>query len=674
MSPVPRLSPRPSESDLVHRADYDLIRVEMDTLLTQRATVDSSLDDLRVQLSAKVAEVAELTSRHSTTIDSQSTQLSTLTASLAASETAKKDVEDSLVTVQAQHDTLSTSLTAAESRVAVLEGECTTAQSTLQASTEQLVALQTQHDLLADKITLSDARIVELESSLVEYAATKASLDQLLAAQVDVDRAASEHQEELLALDEALQESEAKVAALEVALAESSTQAQRSFDDVEFEALTDQLTEAEKLSDTLKARIVELESLEWGAAEERKVTDVRVQGLESKVVELKASLVEMAETTRGAAIVAQAELASNRTALGEAQSRVEELEDSLAQASAAQEESGVRVEELQSRIVESELSLARLSLLEEELSTATTELAEMQRSVLDASMEAMRHANGLEDKLAVQDRQIVQLESQVVVVGELRAALEDASSALLEAQSQAASASTLSAEASASLTTRAQVAEANVDRLASALEKATLRVTSTESVLSHLRVEIFAASSLAPPLALVVPTEPTLDLARPAILVARLREERNELTQQLEFTRVESQFRLESLQDQLQTLSTSHSIHASSLQSQLDVQSTLLEESREMGSRGVQALDLERERIGTLATELMEARSAVAEASGRIQDFEGMAGEAEALAEEYDVVVGQAAAFEASLKASMDEVLEVSTLISHMCVSPDDGD
>lgn len=633
----------------------------MDTLLTQRATVDSTLEDFRVQLSTKVAEVADLTSRHSSTVDSQSTQLSTLTASLAASESVKKDVEDSLVTIQAEHDALSKSLSAAESRVAVLEGECTTAQSTLQASTGQLVALQSQHDLLADKMTSSDARIVELESSLIEYAATKASLDQLLAAQLDVERTTSEHQEELLALDEALQESEAKVAALEVALADSSTRAQRSFDDVEFEALTDRLAEAEELSDTLKARIVELESLEWGAAEERKVTEVRVQGLESKVVELEASLVDMAETTRGAAIVAQAELASNRTALGEAQSRVEELEDRLAQASAAQEESGLRVEDLQARIVESELSLARLSLLDEELSTATMELAVMQRAVEDSSMEAMRHANGLEDKLAVQDRQIAQLESQVVVVGQLRVALENASSALLEAQSQAAAASSVSAEASASLTTRAQVAEDNVDRLASALHKATLRVTSTESLLSQLRVEIFAASALPPPVALIVPTEPTLDLARPAILVARLREERNDLTQQLEFTRVESQFRLESLQDQLQTLSASHSIHASSLQSQLDVQSTLLEESREMESRGVQALDLERERIGTLATELMEARSAVVEASGRIQEFEGMAGEAEALAEEYDVVVGQAAALEASLKASMEEVTEVST-------------
>ena len=575
-------------------------------------------------------------------------------AGVAATLAAKELVEQ-------QHEAVVLEL---QSAIAVLEMERNDVATSLASLSERSSSLASERDDLAELVKSSEERIQALETSLVDLAAATAALDVLRTEKADAERVAAECEEELVVLDGALQESEAKILTLEASLAAAAS---RSFDAAQVEELRNALADSEEVVEDLKNGLAEVESLEWGATEGRKLAEAEVDALNTKVVELQAAIEDLVDSSRGEALKAQSELSASRQAAEEAESHVALLVDRLAETTQARGELEQQVKDLGGSVHAFEPTLARLAILEDDLRVMTAEFESLRQTAEDSTIAALQESGTFQGRIAEQEAKIQELAKQVNVVEELRANLAIAEARvqtldweLLEAQNQTASSSRESTRHLAALTIRAENAEEDVHRLQSDLDFATGRVVALESTLAQLRTSDSRPSST-----LGSPSATDAHASRQAeVLVSRLREERDELRSRLQFTRTEAQFRYEALQEQLHDVEEEKAREVSDLQVRLAQQSESIAAKDKVLERGVVALDESREAVLRLTADVEEARQALVVAESRIAEFETMAGDSAALSREYDTVLAQVEELEDHLATTSADAELVRSLLS----------
>ncbi|GAA5959098.1 hypothetical protein JCM21900_002558 [Sporobolomyces salmonicolor] len=599
------------------------------------------------QLKRELVESAHDALRSDSATSASSAQTLSAQIAILEAEASKKDAE---------LDTLT-------SRLSIL-GELSAAHGELAAAHEQLAA---EFESLRAAVDEKDATLADLATKLDEatqahVAAVSVGAQHETTAQrlqQTVDSLTSARDE----LASTVQIQEDALAALQSTLDRRETFQTPSFEDTEVHHVEVRLASAEQEVASLRKQLkeAEAEAGDWGAADSQKVSNDRITALEGQVAELEAAL----ETEQGLVIGAQRETTAAQEALAEAQNQLVAVEGQLSVEIRAREAADQAKQELEEKVEDLELSTARLQDLEDALLDASSELDDLRASSEEASLAALQEITDLQARLREQEGVVDQLERQIVSLDALRRVLGDTEAKadslgweLRDTQSAAQKQEQAAEEKVKVLIARAEAAEEDVHRLRSELDQTRHRLSDAQDSLDQAQVDLatqlgtVAASSrestpapVSPAPCTPSPATPTSrsfgfsppSASDPAILILRLREERDELRQRLDFARTEAQFRLEALQDRLREAEETKAREVSVMEIDLMDKHAAWETECETNEKVEEALRqamLEKVRLEEeleTATRALKARSnQVAEAERRLKEAEKAREEQEA--------------------------------------------
>ena len=501
-----------------------------------------------------------------TNCSSYRSDLDAARADSASLQTAHSALAESLATLEL-------SLAEKDSEIALLADKLAQVDATHSAGlaslalghSDKLSALVTEHASVLS--TVSDAKLA-LETARDELRAT---VEQLTTERDDLLAAAESTGTQLASL--------ASSAAL-LHSAESTLVASRA----EKDALTLQMQE----------RLGEMQQLEDALQD----ADLNLAALQSTVAGLEAApkrsyddghVIALQATADGAAAdyhATQNDLFAAREELTVAQSSISSLENELSMATSARDDLSQRADELASRVADQELELQNLSAVQSDLRTTTDALESLRTTSEEAASQALTDALKLSARLAATE-----------------AAHEDASSSLAVAESRL--------QILEPLSSRAEAAEANLVRLQSALDSARQSLHESDDRIAQLESDLASAATSCPP---APSPSPVLmirdDSPRHAVLITRLREERDDLRARLEYARTEAHFRADASGALVREVEDAKSRAVAALEVRVLQKASALEDATAAGDVAAKALKDARDAVAALEAELEEAKLA----------------------------------------------------------------
>ncbi|CEQ42547.1 SPOSA6832_04351 [Sporobolomyces salmonicolor] len=662
-------------------------REELERLLEEAreaaAQARSNLQDKEGELEELENELAWLEEQHEVATHeaveerrAREIRIEDLERDLEGAHTATPNYKSAHDALRSDSATSASSAQTLFAQIAILEAEVSKKDAELDTLTSRLSILgelsaahgelAAAHEQLAAELESLRAAVDEKDATLADLA-TK--LDEATQAHVAAAGVGAQHetnaqrlQQTVDSLTSARDELASTVQIQEDALAalRSTLDRRETFQTPSFEDAEVRLASAEQEVASLRKQLKEASAGDWGAGDSQKVSNDRITALEGQVAELEAAL----EAEQGLVIGAQRETTAAQEALAEAQNQLVAVEGQLSVEIRAREAAGQAKQELEEKVEDLELSTARLQDLEDALLEASSELDDLRASSEDASLAALQEITDLQARLREQEGVVDQLERQIVSLDALRRVLGDTEAKadslgweLRDTQSAAQKQEQAAEEKVKALIARAEAAEEDVHRLRSELDQTRHRLSDAQDSLDQAQVDLatqlgtVAASprestpapvSLAP--STPSPATPTSrsfgfsppSASDPAILILRLREERDELRQRLDFARTEAQFRLEALQDRLREAEETKAREISVMEIDLMDKHAAWETECETNEKVEEALRQAMLEKVRLEEELETATRALKARSNQVADAERRLKEAEKAREEQE--------------------------------------
>lgn len=311
---------------------------------------------------------------------------------------------------------------------------------------------------------------------------------------------------------------------------------------------------------------------------------------------------------------------------------------------------------LLAEIDELELSHARFEQIEDQLAAVNVELDGVRAAAEDASFSALQEVNDLQTRLREQESYVDTLERRVVeadamrrMFSETESRLDSLGGELSEARAVALDKEKENGDKMKVVLQRAETAEAAAVRLRTDLDELKHRLSDAQDQLDQAHADLAVSTSSTPLPASPSPASPTPSTpsfsrsfafspeSDPTVLIIRLREERDELRQRLDYARAESRFRTEDLQSRLHLVEESKAKELSTLEMNLLDKQAAFETECETNAKMEQALreaKREKERVDeeleSSAKKLKEAESKVEEAMRKLAEEQKMREEQQA--------------------------------------------
>ncbi|GAA5985394.1 hypothetical protein JCM10908_006960 [Rhodotorula pacifica] len=614
------------------------------------ADAEKRLSSVRSELSAQISEVEQ--------------ERDGLIAALAAASKAHREAEDRLERVQR-----------AQAEAAVK----TEAQASLtQAALEELATLRHEHDETKSQLVAAVAERDSLAAAatpVVEPA--PAELPALDVPAVEI----TDLRDRIADLEDELASSEKTIDRLEAQLEEVSppsdavaglfgTMANRELED----ALYDR-DEAERELKLAEDRIAELEAeLESaGQSVERVVVDdeahqraseaeARCEALQHELEQLQLQQQESqarstSEEDAKQLTTLRAELEAERTltadakresvaveeALMDAKSQLIQLESKLASCEARLRDLVAQHEADQARLAQVDELEHALQHAEEQLEAVTYELDDLRAQHEDLAQNALQDAaerqtqsDEHDELLELYNRRALETDSLRKILAETEAHADSLAWQLREKESHASEVEQAHLDERESLLARISHAEEEQDRLRTELDEAKHRLSDAQDALDN---QLAAADTSSTSLSLADSTtsrgapatpsplspgnnsfslSPSTD---PVALLLRLREERDELRERLDFARTEAKHRMDDLQDRLRRLEEAKVQDISLLQLDLMDKQAAYETEREMNVKLEQTVREANQRREELSETAENANRRLREAETRVQDL-----------------------------------------------------
>ncbi|BGP27788.1 cell wall surface anchor family protein [Rhodotorula toruloides] len=571
-------------------------------LLASTSSLDdltSQLADLRAQLVKKEQQIVDLSARLPE-LDTLAAARDDLASQLDAHSqaSAKKDVVAADLTSRvAELETALAAITAERDERIDTVNEQGDEVATLQASTDEVEQLRATLSTTEDNLATARQQVVDLKADRSAVEKASDDLRDELARQVKTR-------------DDTTVDVSAQISQLEADLAEAIAR---------LETTTDQLEQAHA------ARAV--------AKENHDPAVERIAALEAEVAQLGKAV----ESERGSLAEAKAESQAVEEALMDAKQQLKATEGKLA-------DLVVERESLHAQLAELELAAVRL----EDMNAALNEELDEMRAAEDEKLIANAdEISELHARLREQDAIVEDLERQANEVDSLRRVLAATESQadslgwdLRDARSALDKQKRHSADQVARLTQRAETAEASVERLRAELDDARHNLSNVQDTLDQLQgdladsqpstacptpVPVPATSAPATPANLAQtgsssapsPRTPSLD---PSHLVERLRDERANLRNSLEFARAEAGARIEVLQKRLREAEESKATELSRLQLDLMDKEAAYATEREANDKIEDSLREANRDRANIEERLEQAERRAKDAEARITD------------------------------------------------------
>ncbi|GAA6012896.1 hypothetical protein JCM10207_008369 [Rhodosporidiobolus poonsookiae] len=603
---VSELEERIAEVEL----ERDDLAASLDEAKQQHATVQSRHDELAEQAGQGDVELAKLRQ--------EMEELSTAHNTLRSDSTAAADAHHARVlAIEAQLAETTQGLAAKAALLATHE------ESALSrgAASEDLDRVTAERDALA-------AVRNEAEQQLAAATASLADLDSLRASSDSANEKVKELEAEVNQLVGDLQSADAEITRLQASLDER----EESPTTQELDELKTSLATAEGEIVSLQEQLREAQAMESGADDASKVAEEEIVKLRQQLEALETAV----EAEKGIALDAKQETTAIEEALFDMRHELQVTADQLDVERRGRQEATHECEILRAEIDDLEVSASRLAEVEDELAAVTAELDDVRAAAEDASFSALEEIAELQARLREQESVVDQLERHVFevdalrrVLGETEGRVDSLGWELREARAAAAEKQEQVDVKVKALLERAEAAEAALDSLRAELDTAQARLSDAHDSLDQAQADL-AASTSSPVAASPAPASPlpaTPASARsfpfspesdPSILITRLREERDELRQRLDFARTEARFRVDDLHSRLRDAEESKASELSALSMDLVDKHAAYETERETNVKIEQALrDAKREKervqeeLDGAARKLREAESRV---------------------------------------------------------------
>lgn len=532
-------------------------------------------DDVKEQLVAAVAEKEELSSATSPNAESTLAELPTLHA---------PDVE----------------LNDLQARVADLEQQLASSESTVDQLEAQLDEISPPSDALASLLETTTQR--ELEDALFDR---------------------DEAERELKLAEDRIEELEAELEAVRPAGGPEGVD----------EALQQRAHDAEARCEALQSEIEELQHQHQTLA---------TRAVNSEDSEQLATLRAELATERTLTADAKRESAAIEEALMDAKSQLFQLETKLASCEARIRDLVGQHEQDQSRLAQVDELENALRLAEEQLEAVTYELDDLRaqredlaQSALQDAAERQAQSDEHDELLELYNRRALETDSLRKILAETEAHADSLAWQLREKESQASDVEKAHVEERDSLLARIAHAEDEQGRLRTELDDAKHRLSDAQDALQHHLAADSSSTSVSleeTPLPRATPATPSplspgsmsfslSPSADPVALLLRLREERDELRERLDFARNEAKHRTDDLQDRLRRLGETNAQDISLLQLDLMDKQALYETEREMNVKLEQAVRDAKQQREELSEAAENATRRLREAEIRIQDL-----------------------------------------------------
>ncbi|KAG0666925.1 hypothetical protein C6P46_003635 [Rhodotorula mucilaginosa] len=615
------------------------------------ADAEERISALRAELNTRISDVEQ--------------ERDGLIAALAAASKAHQDAEERVEQARRDHAEAAERAKAKESQT--------------EAAREELSALRSEHDdvkdqlvaAIAEKEALASATIPEAASTFAELPALHApdvELNDLRARVADLEQqlASSESTVDQLQarLDEIAPPSDAVASLLE-------TTTQRELEDALFDRdeAERELKLAEDRIEELEAELEaarkpdEAEGVDEAVQQRAHDAEARCEALQNELEQLQhqhqhqslatraintedseqlAALRAELETERTLTADAKRESAAIEEALMDAKSQLFQLETKLAACEARIQDLVGQHEQDQSRLAQVDELENALQLAEEQLEAVTYELDDLRaqhedlaQSALQDAAERQAQSDEHDELLELYNRRALETDSLRKILAETEAHADSLAWQLREKESQASDIEKAHVEERDSLLARIAHAEDEQDRLRTELDDAKHRLSDAQDALQHQLAADSSSTSVSveeTPLPRAIPATPSplspgsMSFALspstdPVALLLRLREERDELRERLDFARNEAKHRTDDLQDRLRRLGESNAQDVSLLQLDLMDKQALYETEREMNVKLEQAVRDAKQQREELSEAAENASRRLRDAEMRIQDL-----------------------------------------------------
>lgn len=579
-----------------------------------------------------------------------------------------------------------------EARIAILEAEVFKKESEIDSLESQLSDyddLVAAHDALNAECDALDVKLAKKNEEL-ETVSTK--FDQIIKSESDA-------QESITVLKETVHQLEEKITALTVErdqfAANSSKHADsltsleselshfhslpvRSHDDSKVQDLEEQVAAEQAKVISQEERIQELETGEWATEEAERASKNRIAILETEITDLKDKMM----TERGSSLTAELDLELANKNLEETKEELSAVQGLLDIETRARKELEKTKLELELKVPEESFSSGHIAELERELEEVNAQLDDVRASAEDDSYTHMQEIAELQLRLRGQEYQIEDLQRELSVLdalrhilGETEARLDSLGWDLKAAQSSAKEQAKQAQEKIDHLNKRSEAAEEEGLRLRSELDETRHKLSDAQDALDQSQAELATSATLAPftplPSSPLAPSPSPTNLSfgfspssDPTILILRLREERDELRQRLDFARTEASFRVESLQKRLELSEQNNAKALSIMEIDLMDKSVALEHECDTNAKVEEALRMAKTEKTRIEDELESATRELKLATGKVDEFEKRLQEADRAREEHEAERESAWALEGELEAATRSAESVSCSLS----------
>lgn len=467
----------------------------------------------------------------------------------------------------------------------------------------------------------------------------------------------------IAALERDLEESDATIADLQTQLAtavaaSSSAQDNATVKEQLEEAIIDrdQAEEELRLAEEHIAELeAELDAARAGPAPSRwDVEDSSTAQVELAALRGEPEMPHAANVTHSQDVDdLQAQLAAERTLTADAQGEAKAIEEALmdARQQIAELEAKLRSHEDRIAVLEAErehsqLKLAETADLEEALDQAEQQLVsvtfelddlraqhdDLAQAALQDSAERQIQSDEHDELLELYNRRALELDSLRKILAETEAHADSLAWQLREKASAAGTLESAYERERDELLARITQSEQEQDRLRNELDEAKHRLSDAQDALDQhagadessaslnpiLPNDAIGTSSPRSPGNLSMALSPSAD---PVALLMRLREERDELRERLDFARQEAKHRTDDLQERLRRMDETKAHEVSVLQLDLMDKQAAYETEREMNDKLEQTVRELKEQSGRLSEDFEASRHLLREAEATVQDL-----------------------------------------------------
>ena len=547
----------------------------------------------------------------------------------------------------------------------------------LETQLSEFDELMAAHDSLAVECDRLDAELLKKDQ---ELEMVSAKLDQVTTSESDSHQTLAELEETVQRLEEKINVLTAErdqlasnsskyadsLSSLETELVHFRSLPTRSHDDSVVEDLESQVVAEQAKVVDLEERIQELESGEWAREEAQKVSKQRIATLEAEITDLKDKMM----SERGSSLTAELDLELANKNLEETKEELLTIQGLLDIETRTRKDLEKIKDELELKVPEESFSSDHIEELERELEEVNAQLDDVRANAEDDSYNHMQEIAELQLRLRGQENQIEDLQRELSVLDALRHILGETESRLdslgwdlKEAQSAAKEQARLAEEKIDRLNKRSEAAEEDGLRLRSELDETRHKLSDAQDALDQSQAELAASATLAPstplPSSPLAPSPSPTNLSfgfspssDPTILILRLREERDELRQRLDFARTEASFRVESLQKRLEVNEQNNARALSIMEIDLMDKSVALEHECDTNAKVEEALRMAKAEKTRIEDELESATRELRLATGKVDEFEKRLQEADKAREVHEAGRESAWALEGELEAA----------------------